>query len=381
MFEVSSMQTTGLMALDADVSIPKSARGGVLLNGVVKFPETVESLGDFQSKMFTEPGNALFWKHKDATKRGAFGSWSFAIPARYDGSKWQPLADPNQADVDFKKEDIFVVGPKPKNGDAAIVVSTTGHGTHTKIAFLVQGGSGGQADLIAHWEPNNPPSLSSVVSDIDGDSASPSRRANLDTILRVRKTTGHCAKYRTEPGHMLMLTGNASPSGNGAGFLPVTFGDADGLFSHMASGPFIPSFSAIHTLAIGDVPITAGAITTKAYFRGSKMPFVGPLAFEEDFFYPTVQNGTEAYEVHRKLDPNKKHPFKCEERKGEWREYVLLPLKETPPCSTTKDYAATDANSNVRRTFAPSRVVIQKQVQSTGLYFKPRADIQAGRPR
>lgn len=381
MFEVSSMQTIGLMALDADSTLPKSARGGVLLNGVTKYPETVESLGDFQSKRITEPGNALFWKHVDATKRGAWGSWSFAMPAEYlGGDFWQPLREHNHVDDDYKLEKVHVIGAKPKVGDKAIVVSTTGHGTHEKMAFIVQGGgSPGGSDLIAHWEPNNPPALSSIVADIKGDSADPIRRGNLDTIFRVRKISSHCSGATDVPdiGYGIMLTGNASPSGNGAGFLPVTFGDIDGLFSHMASGPLIPSFSAKHELGFGDVSITAGAITTKAYFRGSKMPFTAPLAFEEDF-YPVVQNGTTPYEVHRQYDPDKKHGFICKEKKGLWREFVKIPLKETPPCEATKDRTVVDGEGNIERTYADSRVVIQKQIQSTGMYFKPRADSHLG---
>lgn len=380
MFEVSSMQTTGLMALDADDTLPKSSRGGLLLNAVTKYPETVESLGDFQSKRLTEPGNALFWKHTSTTKRGAWGSWSFAMPAEYlGGGFWQPLREHNHVDDDFKLETVHVIGAKPKVGDKAIVVSTTGHGTHEKMAFLVQGGgSPGGADLIAHWNPNSPPTLSSIVSDIQGTSLDPDRRAGLDTLMRVRKFQPFCSKYAgIEDQYGLYITGNASPEGQG--YIPVTFGDIDAHFSHMASGPLIPSFSDKHELyKTTDGFGVAGAITTKAYYRGSKMPFVGPLAFEEEF-YPVVQNGAHNYEVHRQYDPNRSHPFHCGKKKGQWREFVKIPVKETPACETTKDRYAQDSDGNPDRTYAESRVIIQKEVVTTGMYFKPRASYHEGR--
>lgn len=379
-FEVSSMQTTGLMALDADSTLPKSARGGLLLNGVTKYPETVESLGDFQCKRLTEPGNTLFWQHEDATKRGAYGSWSFAIPAEYRGNdEWQPLSKHDEVDVDFRKEKIHVVGPQPKVGDQAIVVSTTGHGTHEKMAFIVQGGSGSGADLISHWNPNNAPKLSSIVADIDGDKVDPLRRAGLDTLVRVRKWQPFCNKYAAPDQYGLFITGNASPEGQG--FIPVTFGDIDAHFSHMASGPLIPSFDKKHDLyQTSDGFGVMGAVSTKAIYRGSSMPFAAPLAFEEDF-YPVVQNGTSPYEVHRQYDQTSSHDTICGKKEGVWREFVLLPVKETPECEATKDRTSSDFKNNPKRTYADSKVVVEKKVQSTGMVFKPRAKSHEGRKR
>jgi len=379
-FEVSSMQTTGLMALDADTGIPKSARGGVLLSGVTKYDETVESLGDFQSKRLTEPGNTLFWKHVDTTKRGAWGSWSFAMPAEYMGNdEWLPLLTHSAPDHDFRREMVHTVGRTPKVGDQAIVVSTGGHGTHDKIAFIVGGRGGEGSDLTAHWNPDKAPTLSSIVSDIKGSSADPDRRAGLDTIFRVQTWQPHCSKYAgVEDQYTIMLNGAASPEGQG--FLPVHFaGGVDAAFSFQASGPFIPSFAAKHLLSqSADGDFVAGAIDTRAYYRGSQMPFTAPLDFHEDF-YPPVQNGKNDYEVHLHYDANKKHPFQCGDKRGLWRWFVKLPVKETPPCETTKDRTTSDVNGNPDRSYAESKVIVEKQMQTTGLYFKPRADSHLGR--
>lgn len=378
-FEIHQPQSNGLLALDLDGSLAKSMRGGFLSVGATKYSERTPGRGNFQSKHLVEPGNVLFWKHKPGIPRGAWGSWSFALPARHLGKDvFQPLETHDTPDPDFEELPVFVLGgQKVPEGADAVVFATAGHGAHEKVA-LVAGVAG---PLIAHWRGNTPPDYSTHVFDIRGNSKDPDRHAGLDTVFEVRKWVPPCSGNTTSSGtqeYTVALNGRASPEGQG--FLHVSFGDTDGLFSFMANGPLVPSFYAKHGLAhTGDAWMSAGAISTNAYYRGSKMPFTAPLAFEEEL-YPPVLNGDIPYEVHRQYDGSISHPFLCGDKQGQWREFVKLPIGETPPCTPTKDYSAVDANSNPRRSYAEgSRTFVTKKIQSTGLYFQPRPQLVFGR--
>lgn len=375
MFELTQPQKDGLLSLDADASIDKRNRGFLLASGAEKHPEGVYSLGDNRGRKMVEPGNALFWKHSQTGQlvpRGAWGSWSFGLPARHLGlDVFQPLETRSTVDDDFEKLPVHVLGgQKVPVGADAVVFATAGHGTHDKVA-LVAGVSG---PLIAHWRGQTPPEFSTHVHDITGKSVDQVRHAGLDTIFEVRKWAPPCSGSSTSSAqeYTIALNGRASPEGKG--FLHVSFGDHDALFSFMASGPLIPSFHAKHGLGhTGDAPLSAGAIHTKAYFRGSKMPFTAPMAFEEEL-YPPVLNGEIPYEVHRQYDGSITHAFSCGPRQGLWREFVKLPLGETPPCTPTKDYSRTD------RSFAEApRIFFTRNLQASGIYFQPRPLLMRGR--
>lgn len=391
MFDIISPMRSGFLGLDGGTEIEKFERGLFLTGGAHVLREKTNKLTNFEVNFLVEPGNALFWKHSQTGQlapRGAWGSWSFALPARKVDAAlaispglpinqiFQPLGTHSTVDDDFEKLPVHVLGgQKVPVGADAVVFATAGHGTHDKVA-LVAGVSG---PLIAHWRGQTPPEFSTHVHDITGKSVDQVRHAGLDTIFEVRKWAAPCSGTSTSSAqeYTIALNGRASPEGKG--FLHVSFGDHDALFSFMASGPLIPSFHKKHGLVhTGDAPLSAGAISTLAYYRGSKMPFTAPLAFEEEL-YPPVLNGEIPYEVHRQYDGSITHAFLCGPRQGQWREFVKLPLGETPPCEATKDHTALDANSNVQRTFAPSRVFFTKTVQVAGIYFTPRPNILNGR--
>lgn len=383
MFDVIAPRHGGVLALEADSLIEKTARGHYLSSGGKLTEEKTPGYEDHKIKEFVEPGNTLFWRHSkkgQLAPRGAWGSWSFAMPARHLGqNRYRPLQSPGQDDIDFEEEVIIAAsgwGGTPPVGTDAIILATTEHGNHQKIAFSIGGGGGGGSPLISHWRGNRPPQYSTHVADIRGDSPDPERHAGLDTIFKVQEWIPPCStatgsNFKRQ--FTIALNGAWAPEGQGG--LHVAFKDRDALFSYMASGPLEPSFAGKHLLGrTADGPLLAGAITTKAYFKGSKMPFVAPLAFEEEI-YPPVINGEVPYEVHRQYDPTRKHDFLCGQRDGLWREFVKLPLGETPPCTPTKDYSSSS------RSFAEStRVFFYKKVQSTGIYFQPRAQMVKGRP-
>ena len=371
MFDVVAARHGGLLGLDS-TAIDKQSRGVYLTSGAELTAEKEPGYEDHKPQKLVEPGNALFWKHTGIAPRGAWGSWSFGLPARHlGGNIFQPLADHATTDDDFTRQPVFVLGSqKVPVGADAVVFSTAGHGTHEKVAIV----SGVAGPLVAHWRGNKPPEFSTDVHDIAGDVLDSVRKAGLDTVFEVRKWAAPCsgASAASAPEYTVALNGRASP--HGKGFLHVSFGDHDALFSFMASGPLVPSFHAKHGLVhTGDAPLSAGAISTQAYFRGSTMPFTAPLAFEEEI-YPPVQNGEIPYEVHRQYDPDRTHPFLCAPKKGLWREFVKLPVGETPPCKATKDY------SRIDRSFAEdSRLFFTRNLQVAGVYFQPRPLLTRGR--
>ena len=383
-FDILSPAKNGFLGLDADTGINKRERGLFLSTGLNILQENYRGLNNNSADQMVEPANALFWKHTGLAPRGAWGSWSFGLPARHMGNNtFQPLETRSTVDPDFEILPVALLGgnllkPLP-DGVEAVVFATAGHGTHDKVAIIA--GPGGGSPLIAHWRGNNPPSFSTDVFDITGNAIDQIRKAGLDTIFEVRKWAAPCSAFSSsgDQQYTIALNGRASPEGQG--FLHVSFGDKDALFSYMASGPFIPSFYAKHGLThTGDAWLSAGGISTNAYFVGTQMPYTAPLRFEEDL-YPPVLNGTIAYEVHRKYDPDMTHWFSCGDRKGMWREYVKIPIGETPPCTPTKSYATLDANSNPVRSFAEdTRVLIPKSAQMQGIFFQPRAQILNGRP-
>ncbi len=380
MFELTKVQNIGLLSLDMSHLLPKGARGALLASGAFKDLETLPRSGDFQARMMVEPANAMFWKHDHTIQkapRGAWGSWSFAMPyVTKVGALARPLQLHSKEDDDFEDDIVFTVntyGGQMPQGITGIAASTTNHGPKDKIGVV----SGGP--LVAHWRGNNPPSYSRHVFDINGDRLDPIRHAGLHTAWEVRRWQIPCSKYAQKDIYAIALNGKASK--DGTGHLFSTFPDFDAHLSYSMSGPLRPATKK-HELAVsGDGPIHAGAIDTNAYFTSGRVPFDAPLHFKEEP-YPVVKDGVTPYEVHLKYDANLKHPFRCGQKPGMWRWYVKLPVSETPPCDSTKDYSTTDANDNPRRTYAEdSRLVLHKKAISTGIYFQPRSNILYGRIR
>lgn len=382
MFELSAVQRTGILALDADGQIPKTARGPLLASGAIKMPETIHRMGDFPATKFVEPGNTTFWKHSTVGQlapRGAWGSWSFAMPYMTKvGANARPMDLKGHEDPDF--EDDFVYTQPYYGGDLpqglwGIAASTTNHGLKDKIGVI----SGGP--LVAHWRGNRPPSYSRHVFDISGDSLDSIRHAGLHTAWEVRKWVLPCQQGVTSstPGltrYAIALNGKASA--DNTGHLFATFYSEDAHLSYSMDGPLRPA-TRLHEHGYGDSPIRAGAIDTKAYFTGGNYPYDGPLDFIEEP-YPEVKDGITPYRVWRKFDFKEPHLFRCGPRKGKWKEYVRLPISETPPCTPTKKYSE-DSNGNPTRTFqAVPMLVTHQKVMSQGIYFQPRANIQRGRP-
>lgn len=317
------------------------------------------------------------------------------MPARHQGfNLFRPLAHPRAGgeDLDFAEE--FAVpargwGGTPPNGVDAIILATTEHGAHEKMAFWAGG-----APLIAHHRGNVPPTYSRHVFDIRGDSPDPERHAGLHSIFHVREWVPPCAPASTvgPKEFTVAIVGNNSP--DGTGLQHVTYGNVDALFSFLASGP-LRYATPKHDLSLtGDGPIRSGAIDLSAYYcdgttgvgsDGRLIHWDAPLDFHKEL-YPPVMNSIHPYEVHLHYDDQRDHPFQCGPRSGLWRWFVKIPLCETPPCRPTADDppsydAGNDDTGNPRRTFpVDKRMFSALKTMSPGLYFQPRPGINEGRP-
>lgn len=430
MFDIIQPEKSGFLALIAEgepdfkstktqsAGIPKAERGKAMSAAVRVLGEGTRFLNDYGASETTEPANALFWKavpvsftitnpkSKGATgiilPRGAWGGWSFAMPVRHQGSNFFiPLLNSATEDPDF--EDAFCTiakgwGGTPPRGVDAIVVATTEHGRHERMAFFA-----GAQPLIAHHRGNGPPQYSRHVFDIRSDSPDPERHAGLHSIFHVREWVAPCAGATTAGGKefTIAIVGNASP--DGTGLQHVTYGNVDALFSFLASGP-LRYATPKHTLSMtNDGPIRSGAIDLNAYFTdgsagpakpgsgktGTKPPkpepYDAPLHFRKEL-YPKVMDSVHPYEVKLHYDPDMAHPFRCGPRKGMWRWFVRIPVAETPPCRPTqKDSTAYDVGNddsgNPRRLFpVDQRVFSTLKSQSPGIYFQPRHGINHGKP-
>lgn len=175
-FEPRTTTNTGALALDAGEAFPKGDRLKITMAAALVTREKDAGGGALTIKQLAEPGNALFWRHDPLrlAPRGAWGSWSFAMPARYEqvdpnaieGSTralW-PLEHAAATDRDFAGLfEPHELGIDPAlsrergngfrwmvngygrpdaimpEGTEAIVMSTTGHGTREVVAAPVGG--------------------------------------------------------------------------------------------------------------------------------------------------------------------------------------------------------------------------------------------------
>lgn len=373
MFRPENDGTLGFAIADADDTILPENRGNLFRKWVTVARE--DNLG-YQNWRVYRPGdlaNMSWWPFDPAgvPPNGAIsGSYSFAFPSRkLANGKYRPLQNPSTPDPRHLEQDAVLAGPNDY-----LIVSTSGHGERIKMAF------GGSPPLIAHHRGNNPPALSSIVHDVRGDSPDQIRKAGLHTAWEVREWVAPGSGMSSAGPRLWSIAWVADSAPDGTGFARIGFGDSDGLFSHMQSGPFIPSLREKHLLSVtADGPMIAGAISTNAYFRGSGNPYSAPLDFEEKP-YPSVREGHYPYRVFLWYDENRKHSFKLGDRDGLWRWFVKLPITETPKCTPTKDYSTVDTNSNPRRTFAEdSRIFMPKKLISNGIYFQPRVNLTMGR--
>lgn len=408
MFRQQHLGITGFQVVDATVDVEKRHRGSAMPALVTISPESNPGEGDWNIRKPGDHGNMMLWPldPNSPPSRGAvMGSYSYAIPARKISSSaagvgvgrgagflgrlargrgsgqlsaqspddFLPLRQYGVLDTDYEALDIREAGPKDW-----IVLSTVGHGTREKIAF--RSAVGDNIILIADHRSNNPPDLSTFVHDGRGNTHDPDRKAGLDTAWEVRKWKAPQCGYRTPESDEYSIAWVADASPDGKGFARIGFGDRDGLYSHMVSGPFIPSLKSKHLLEdTTDGPIIAGALSTNSYFRGSGDPFSAPLDFHEKP-YPSVMNGTYEYEVHLHYDANKDHKFLCGDKPGLWRWFVKIPIGETPPCTPTKDYEQADNNGNPERSYAEdSRVYTHKKMIASGVYLQPRVNLTRGR--
>lgn len=386
-FDLDVPTQQGIKPLEASALIDKKARGPLLMAGALMDEEQNDGYRDFQTKQMSEPANILFWQAENSpiiAPRGAYGGWTNCMPAYHQGTnEWQPVEEQAQfkADVDFKKLSMNAVinyGIEFPKATLAFVSATTKHGAHEPIAIV------GGGPLVAHWRGTQPPLYSRHLYDIDANGRlDPERHAGLHSLAKVQKwDVGVGSAVPGPPKFSIALNGGYGADGVG-GMLRVSFGQGndDAVYSFLMSGPFIPSFPQKHLIGVtSDGNMDAGAISTNAYFRGSAMPFTAPIRFEEEP-YPTVLNGEIPYEVHKYYDASMDHPFFHGTRLGMWRDFVKLPIGETPPCEPTKNYSAIDANGNPARTFMPSSVFLiqSKPLISTSIYFQQRVNLQKGR--
>lgn len=379
----------GLLALDVSPLNDKKLRGLLSTNAGQLTEEKNKGFWNYRSKHTSEPGNVLFWEHEHSlTKmpRGAWGSWSFAMPYMTNPFTGSSQGHPMERaaggiglrDADFKSANVFFQHPNyggalPKD-TWGIAVATTLHGDKDKVGITNQ-------PLVAHWLGNSPPLYSRHMFDISGDSLDPNRHAGLHTAFRVRKWDFLCQTGTTSsPSVRYAIALNGRTAADGTGHLFTTFNEFDAHLSHDADGPLRPATDIHKQVDTSDGAIHAGAIDTKAYYTQGNKPYDGPLDFVEDK-YPIVKDGVTPYKVHLWFDYDAPHHFRCGPRKGVWKWFVKLPVGETPECTPTKDYSSSDVNSNPRRTYAEApRLFVAQKIQGSGIYFQPRAHVMKGRP-
>ena len=385
-FNIRIAATHGFPAISATDLLDKENRAQLMLSMVEVDEEKNQGHLNWQVGKFSDPANVLLWPNSTFpvfAPRGGYAGWSQCVPAYHDGlNNYLPVENEAgyQTDDDYNPLNINAVrqyGTELPEKTLAFVSATTEHGNQQPIASL----SGGP--LVADWRGPRSPRMSRHLFDINTPGElDPLRHAGLHTIFKVQEWVPPCSTNTSSSSNWqkqfsIAITANLSP--DGTGYWRATFGPVDGLFSHLVSGAFKPSFKEKHLLSVtGDGDIVAGGISTNAYFVGSTNPFTAPLRFWEEP-YPVVQDGMTPYEVFRKYDANLQHPFYCGQKPGMWREYVNLPIGETPPCTPTKDYSTVDANENPRRTFMSSALFTNKHLISQGIRFQPRVNLTAGR--
>jgi hypothetical protein len=359
-YNTQNALSQGLMSLDLHADFDKLERG-IRLNAAALM--TTGRKGGTNSRFKSEPANALFWKHVDGMPRGAWGSWTFGLPALSVAGGYRPLENAAGVDLDFTTQPGFTrhYGTLLPRGVLAAVLATTAHGDKHNMAVL----SGGP--LVSDHRGPNRPLMSRMVIDVNASGGLSSRRAGLHSLMEVRRFAELCPGATGTPGpdrFSLALVANDSP--DGTGYLHTTYGNVDALQSALASGPITHSTDK-HTLtSTPDGPIRAGAIHTNAYFNSGQHS--APLHLTDEP-YPAVANGQTPYEVHFALDRQMDHAFMCGTRKGMRRAYVKLPLSETPPCDPTKEQYP-DLEGNPDRVYTGPTLVAQRPLELTGIYFQ-----------
>lgn len=367
-FNVAVTEDIGLLALGINPNLPKHMRGLYGLCATINEGPLPGTKTNFAT-IFAEPGNALFWQHdhsKTPAPRGAWGSWSFCVPAiktQQQTLQYRALHSRLRADEDWKEEPIAEgsligdrssYGLQPPKGAVAAVMSSTGHDWREKISVL----SGGP--IIIHHRGANPPINSRWGFDIGGDQMDLMTGAGMHTLFWIRgwldqfclnddKSTG-----TNKPNKKFSWMINATKStGDFSGYAMFTFTSKDSAASHEAFGPLRPTTS-LHKLGTSHEgrEIGAMALDCNSFWTFGNIPFDGPLPFEEKI-HPITQDGEFPFQVYLWWNPRKKHPFLCHEVDGRWEMHVRLPVAETPPCYKSRPANVTlDANANPLQLFA-----------------------------
>ncbi len=304
-----------------------------------------------------------------------------------------------KGDLRFVELEVIPALPDLKKGTKGIVLNLTHEDKQVPVFMPINSDK-----LIAHWL-NSPNDQSTTVFDINRDGIpDPDRNARIDTTWQVREWTEPCQKApviipptgktgvkprkpRKPPALQSSakygVAINAKRSHEGPGYFFATYPGMDALFSFLMNGPLRPA-TLRHKLADRptDGPLVAGALDTNAYFTGGNEPYDGPLRFIEQP-YPEVNDGVHPYEVFRHMDFRVKHGFRCRNIEGVWKEFVRLPVTETPPCTPTKqlDTILSGDKDFVQRTYdRASNLVYMGKVQANGLIWQPRSGVLRGPP-
>lgn len=385
MFRNQHISVTGFQIVDAEYTVDQEDRAGAIPQLATIAGEKNAGYANWQTMRPGDPANMMYWPLDPSalpSRGAAAGSYSYAIPARkVPTGEFLPLNLPNFLAYDY--DALVIEEADPKDW---IVLATVAHGDRRKLAFR----SGNNPLLIADHRSLIAPDLSSIVHDGRGLSHDTVRKAGLHTVWEVREynipgsqqkptgKTGVPVQLGAPDRYALSWVGDTAP--DSTGYCNIGFGGKTALFSHLVSGPFVPSLIEKHWLAdTRDGPEISGALSTKAYFRGTGNPFSAPLDFEE-LPYPEPADSTYEYKVFLWYDHKKDHPHYLGKQPGLWRWFTRIPVGETPKCSPTKDYSTTGENGNPRRSFAEdSRGIMHKKLISPGLYFSPRPNLLRGR--
>lgn len=204
-FNVLSAARQGLLALDLSGDVDKDRRASELASACFVADDENPGTGAMKAKRVVEPGNAALWKHDPDRQapRGAWGSWSFAYPARLDPGEGEgdedsggvppgelrPLETADATDADFlglregeSAPEGFAWlretygGELPRRTDA-VVTATTSHGDERVLVAAPVGGP-----IVADQRHGGRYSRHAYDVDADGSLA---EHARLDTLLWV----------------------------------------------------------------------------------------------------------------------------------------------------------------------------------------------------
>lgn len=174
-FNLQTTLRSGPISLDADAKIDKRQRLKLTSGAAICLGERVgmEGTGALAPAAHSDPANALFWRHDPAKNapRGGWGSWSFAMPGVMENipgsdgyalypygaagaidEDFIPLTEAENVGEDFDRHGVLRRGYGADKslfpiGTEFLITSTTGHGTHTKMAAPIGG------PLVAsHWD-------------------------------------------------------------------------------------------------------------------------------------------------------------------------------------------------------------------------------------